>query len=163
MASTLASIIETTMVSLYNLQTSLINAHGWHGIPPSPKQLISKIRPKFKNLWEDIRAFLQMSHGFGGDLIILQESLGRESEADCMEFLIAIGAKSTQLFELAETLADDAIKLREGFSSLVPEFENTLRNSGTHIDRTDFGQYESERLAQEASPLYSGDLPRMFF
>ena len=80
-----------------------------------------------------------------------------------MEFLISIATKSTQLCKLAETLASDAKKLREGFSSLVPELENTLRNSETHIDRTDFGQYESEQLAQEASPLYSGDLPSMFF
>jgi len=103
-----------------------------------------------------------MSHGYGGDIIILQESLGRESEADCMEFLIAIGEKSTQLYESAKTLTSDAIKLREEFSSLVRDCENTLLNSRTHIDRTEFGQYESERLAQEARPLYCGDLPQYY-
>jgi hypothetical protein len=166
MASALASIIETTMASMYNLQTSLINAQGGQNgtITPNSNQLISQIRPRFKKLWEDIRAFLQTSHTFGGDIIILQESLGRESEDDCMEFLIAIGTKSTRLLESSEKLASDAIKLRQNFSSLIPEFENTLLNSRTHIDRTNFGQYESEQLAQEACSLSSGeDLPRMFF
>jgi len=85
MASKLASNIETTMVSLYNLQTSLINAHG-RNATSSPQQLISQIRRRLKELWEVIRAFLQMSHAFGGDVIVLQESLGKESADDCMEF-----------------------------------------------------------------------------
>ena len=149
------------MVSLYNLQISLINAHGQNTMS-NPHQLITQIRPRFKKLWEDIRAFLQMNYAIGGDIITLQESLGTESAEDCMEFLIEIGGKSTQLLELSSTLASDAINLTEDFLNLVPEFEKTLLNSITPVNRTNFGQYQSETLAQEARLIYFGaGHPRM--
>jgi len=102
-----------------------------------------------------IRAFLQMSHAFGGDVIVLQESLGKESADDCMEFLIEISTTSIQLLERSETLASIAITLAKEFSSWAPSFETTLRNSKTHVDRTNFGRYESERLTKETQPLDS--------
>jgi len=104
-----------------------------------------------------------MSHAFGGDVIILQESLGKESADDCMEFLIEISTTSTQLLEWSKTLASNAITLAKEFSSWAPAFKSTLRHSKTHVDRTNFGQYESERLTQEPQSLNSREnLPQCY-
>jgi len=156
MASTLATSIENTMVSLYDLQTSLINAHG-DNTTPGPHQLISKMRRKLKMLWESIRAFLQKAHSFGGDVIMLQESLEKESADDCMEFLVEMKTISTQLLEWAKVLTDQCMNFGKEFSSLAPMFEKTLRQVKARVDNVHFGEYELDRATVEAYLAASGE------
>ena len=163
-SSNLASDIETAMANVYNLQTSLINAHT--GNPaPGPHQLISKIRPRLKELWEVIRAFLQKTHAFGGDVIMLQDSLNKESAEDCMEFLIEMTTTSNQLLEWSKTLTTDAMNLAKEFSSWAPTLKSTLREQKARVYHAKFGEYESERSTIEAHLANSENpetLPRTF-
>jgi hypothetical protein len=145
------------MASLYSLQTSLINAHG--GNPaPSPHERISKIRRRLKQWWEVIRAFLQKTHAFGGNVIMLQESLGKESAEDCMEFLVEMATTLTQLLEWSKTLAADGVNLAKEISGWVLKFKSILRDSKTTGDRPNFGRQDSKMLTLEPHIIDTNDV-----
>jgi len=80
---------------------------------------------------------------------LLQESLGKESAEDCMEFLIEMATTSTQLLEWSKSLAADGENLGKEISGWAPKFESILRDSKPQVDRLNFGRRESGILALE--------------
>jgi hypothetical protein len=128
MTALLASNIEAVMASLYSLQISLINVHGGSSTH-SLRDDFSQTRQSLKHSWEDIRAFLQKSHAFGGDVVMLNDSLRKESVEDCTEFLIEMATTSTQLLDWSKTLLADSESSAREFSLVAHNFEQVLCNS----------------------------------
>lgn len=123
-ATTLASSVEEAMISLYDLQTSVINANGQN----SPQlQETFAMRKHLKDEWECIRIFLQQCHGFGSDVIVLKDSLGTENIEDCLAFLKEMSSSSIELLKRSKELAQICAATVDDFGRNTPALERMLK------------------------------------
>ena len=91
----LAENVQTVMVSLYDLQTSLINKPATD--PNAIRSAFSELRKQLRDQWEDFRDYLQRCNAFGADVSTLADALETEDVADCLEFLTDMAASAKGL------------------------------------------------------------------
>lgn len=116
------------MISLFNLETSIINAHG--GLPPADlRQCFNKIRNLLKETWEDIRVFLQRTYEFGRDVVVLQDSLATQRPEDCLEFLKDMATTSDEFLKMLHDISARHIVIIQRFEYHELQFNRTLRGS----------------------------------
>jgi hypothetical protein len=92
------------MVSLYDLQTATINAENQDDESASLSDVFRTIRQTLRAEWETLMAFFKSCHAFGEDIAFLNESMGKESFEDCLNFLQELGEASAELVDRAEGL-----------------------------------------------------------
>lgn len=113
------------MISLYNLQTSLINAKGRNS--RELQETFAQIRKPLKDEWEDLLFFLKKCCAFGDDTILLRDSLGRESMKDCVELVMDMASTSKELQKLSKTPLVNSKETAKVFAEKIPGFKIMLQ------------------------------------
>ena len=109
------------MVSLYNLQTHIINRDGTN--TTASEVDFTELRKDLRAQWENLRIYLQRCHAFGADVFMLKEAFGTETTQDLTEFLGEMAAS-------AEELQGHSKDLLENYASMEIPRVDALRMSG---------------------------------
>jgi hypothetical protein len=113
--------VEAAMLSLYNLQTYIINRGGPN--PTASEGGFTELRKDLRTQWENLRIYLQRCHAFGADVFMLKEAFRTETAHDLTEFLSEMAASAEELRGYSKDLLENYISME------FPRVD-TLRMSG---------------------------------
>ena len=115
------------MVSLYSLQTALINATNID----RTRQFFTPMRNILHEQWDDLLRCLKKCHAFGADISMLQYALKTKRTDNRMEFLDDMDASVKELQTLFERLRVQSCQNTVIFSTERDRLERILKHPST--------------------------------
>jgi len=121
----LAADVKVLMASLYNVETSLINAHNG-SLPPDLRSWFIDIREPLKENLELMIQLFQDTFAFGKRLLFLQKSMSTADRKDCLHFLKGMADMSDRALIILKDVIQRHVHISDQFSKKRSSFEKTL-------------------------------------